>query len=280
MVTSVIAAGGAVAQDGGPPAPPHSVYGDVVDSSGNPVDGALVEITDASGTVIANDTTENGTYSVNVGGLDEGDEFTVSVANVERSDEQTLTWTSGASERVDLSVEVSSGGGGNLPGGGGSLPGGGDDDDTGDALPKPTAVISIDPDPATVGEEITFSAAKSTDEEREIIAYEWVIDGETYTGKTVTTSFDSAGLYDVELTVTNDFAENDTATETVTVEAKQDPKGDDTDGTGDDSDGTGDGSDGTGDGSDSGGSAIPGFGVNVALIALLAFAMLSLRRQH
>jgi len=284
LVTSSLAVGGAVAQEDGPPAPPHGIYGDVVNATGDPVEGVTVEITDESGAVIANDTTnENGSYSVKVGRLDESDEFTVSVTGVENSTEKTLTWKSGASDRVDLAVEISSGG----DDGGGVIiqPSPPDDGDSPDN-PQPTAAIAIDPAPATVGEEITFSAAKSTDEERDIIAYEWEIAGESYTGKTITTSFDEAGTYDVELNVSNDLGESDTATDSVTVEEKEDPpsdgsdgSGDGSDGTGDDTDGTGDDSDGTGEDADSGSSSIPGFGVTVALIALLSFAMLSLRRQ-
>ncbi|ELZ08688.1 PKD domain containing protein [Natrinema thermotolerans DSM 11552] len=268
MVTSGLTVGCATAQDGGPPAPPHSVYGDVVDSNGDPVENALVEVTDGGGTVLANDTTdENGAYSIKVDEPDEGDEFTVTVSGVENTDEKVLTWTSGESERIDLSVERAAGGGGL-----GGLPAQ-SDDDGGLDNPEPTAVISVDPGSPTVGEEITFSAAESTDKEREIIAYEWEIDGDTYTGETVTTSFAEPGTYDIELTVRNDFSETDTATETVTV-AESNPGSSDggntTETDGSDANET--------DGGDS--SSIPGFGVTITLLSLLAFAMLALRRQR
>ncbi|OAQ54118.1 hypothetical protein HTG_00895 [Natrinema mahii] len=268
LVSSGLTVGYAGAQDGGPPAPPHSVYGDVVDSTGDPVENALVEVTDGSGTVLANDTTdETGAYSINVDEPDEGDEFTVTVAGVASADETALTWTAGESERVDLSVERAAGGGG--LGGLESQ----SDDDGGLDNPEPTAVIAVDPGSATVGEEITVSAAESTDEEREIIAYEWEIDGDSYTGETVTTSFAEPGTYDVELTVRNDFSETDTATETVTV-AESTPGSSD----GGPTTGT-DGSDGNEtDGGDS--SSVPGFGANTALLSVLAFAMLALRRQR
>ncbi|MFC4248894.1 PKD domain-containing protein [Natribaculum luteum] len=207
----------------------------------------------------------------------------------------------GNEQRIETKFEVAAeqgddSGDGNNGGGGGSLPAlPRDSDDGGNEIPTPTAVISIDPDPATVGEEITFSAANSTDNEREIISYEWEIDGESFTGKTVTTSFDEAGTYDVDLTVTNDFAEPDTATDTVTVEKTEDSTGDGADRTDDGSDRTGDDSDETSDDSassdttsdntsgddlDDSGAPLPGFGISIALIAILSFAMLSHRRQN
>lgn len=164
-------------------------------------------------------------------------------------------------------------------GGGGGQPPLSDEGDNGPDHPEPTAMISIDPDPATVGEEISISAAKSTDEERDIVAYDWEIDGEMFTGKTVTTSFDEPDIYDVELTVDNDLGESDTVTDTVAVEAKEDPTDDDSDGTENDSSEASDDTERTSDGSD-GSSSIPGFGVSVALVALLSFAMLSLHRRN
>ncbi|WP_246999290.1 PKD domain-containing protein [Halosolutus gelatinilyticus] len=151
--------------------------------------------------------------------------------------------------------------------------------------PEPTAVISIDPNPAQVGEEVTFSGADSYDDERDIISYEWTIDGETFSGETVTTSFDAAGEYDVELTVTNDFAEENTTTATATVEADRDDGTGSTGGT----DGTGnddesfwaDGIDGDdGDDDDDGLLPVPGFGVIASIVALLSVALLALRQQH
>ena len=123
-----------------------------------------------------------------------------------------------------------------------------------DPVDEPTAVIDVDPDPAEVSEEVTFSAADSSVEEGEIVDTEWTIDGETYEDETVTEAFDEVGEIDVELTVTTDAGETDTATDTLTIE-------------GDDDD-------------DDGPLTIPGFGVGVSLVALLAVALLAARRQH
>lgn len=138
-------------------------------------------------------------------------------------------------------------------------------------LSVPSAAISIDPDPASIGEDVTFSGAESTDEERDINSYEWEIDGETFNGETVTKAFDAAGTYDVELTVTNTVGMSDTATATVTVEQDDAPSDDDDDITIEE---PGDPDD---DADDDG---IPGFGATVALVAFLSAALLALRRQN
>ncbi|OAQ54120.1 hypothetical protein HTG_00905 [Natrinema mahii] len=228
----------------------------------------------ASATAVA---TNSSNATIDVGTLEAWSDGTYRYVHVaaDSSGDQLHT----ATGTVTLKASSSGGGGGGyLPPGGGGGGDGGDEPDN----PKPTAVMVIHPESATVGEKITFSAAKSTDEEREIIAYEWKIDGDSYTGETVTTSFAEPGTYDVELTVRNDFSETDTVTDTVTVTEKDPGKGDGDGGDGDGGDGgDGDGGDGDGDDGDDGGSGpIPGFGVTVTLVALLAFAMLALRRQQ
>lgn len=132
---------------------------------------------------------------------------------------------------------------------------------------KPEAVISIDPDPATVDEEITFSAAKST-ADRMITDYTWTIDGETYEGETVTASFSEPGTYDVELVVSTAVADSEPVTETVTVEEEVDDDDDDPEPPEVDDD------------DDDDDDSIPGFGMTVALVALLSAALLALRRQN
>lgn len=155
------------------------------------------------------------------------------------------------------------------------------EDDETDKGDKSTPVITFDPGTATVGEPVTISGANSTDANWDIISYEWTIDGQAYTGETVTTTFDEPGQYTVELTVKNQIGETATTTKPLTVKKKtgsgtEPGTGADTDGTGDDGD-----TDGTdGDDGDGGGVLpIPGFGVPVSIVALLSAALLLVRRQ-
>ncbi|MEM8535313.1 MAG: PKD domain-containing protein, partial [Chloroflexota bacterium] len=82
--------------------------------------------------------------------------------------------------------------------------------------PEIEAVISANPMFAAVAPlEVTFDASGSTTT-TEITSYEWDFgDGNTDTGETVTHTYDSEGVYEVELTVTD--AEQNTATDTVTI---------------------------------------------------------------
>ena len=84
------------------------------------------------------------------------------------------------------------------------------------AVSEPEAVSDA---PAEVdeGEEATFGASNSTDRYGEIESFEWEIDGETFTGETVTTTLEEPGDVDAELVVTNDAGETDDATATVSV---------------------------------------------------------------
>jgi len=82
----------------------------------------------------------------------------------------------------------------------------------------PTAAVDVSPADPEVGEDVTFSASDSTDSDGAIESYEWDFgDGQTATGEQVTHSFDAAGEYTVEVTVTDDDGATDTATETVAV---------------------------------------------------------------
>jgi chitodextrinase len=83
----------------------------------------------------------------------------------------------------------------------------------------PEASLSLDSTPAQVGDEVTLSGADSADPDGEITAYEWSVDGETFTGETVTVALDEPGEYTVELVVTDDAGETDTVTETLVIEA-------------------------------------------------------------
>jgi len=92
--------------------------------------------------------------------------------------------------------------------------------DGGDVNEGPTARIAVDSDTVTVGEAITFSAAESTDPDGSIAAYDWAFgDGRVASGDLVEYAFESAGTYEVALTVTDDAGATDTARATVTVES-------------------------------------------------------------
>jgi PGF-pre-PGF domain-containing protein/PGF-CTERM protein len=141
------------------------------------------------------------------------------------------------------------------------------------AVEPPEASLSLDPATAQVGEEVTLSGVDSSDEDGEIVSYEWSVNGQTFSGETVTTSFDEPGDYTVELTVTDDSGETDTITETLTItqaetatpttepgpattEPEPEPETPTT--------------------SD---PLIPGFGFTTAILALLAAALIAIRRN-
>ena len=86
----------------------------------------------------------------------------------------------------------------------------------------PDATVTISPSVVTVGEEITLDGSDLTNEDGEIAAYNWSINGETLTGATVTVTADEPGEYTVELTVTNDAGETDTTVTGLTVTAGED----------------------------------------------------------
>ena len=133
------------------------------------------------------------------------------------------------------------------------------------ATGEPTAAIDA-PSEVDAGTEVTLDASGSSTEYGEIASYDWSVDGESLSGETATTTLDEAGDVSVELTVTNDAGETDTASATITVAQTDD--GDGTDGA--------DGTDGDDTGTDDG---IPGFGPLVALVALVAAALLATRRN-
>ncbi|WP_159440173.1 PKD domain-containing protein [Natronorubrum thiooxidans] len=259
-------------------------FGDIITFLGNDADFETPD-TEATGedTIDASSTAtvagENATLVVEThGNWSEGDYRWIHVAMGSSSDQ-----IQAATGLETIEKDDPPGGGG---GGGGIVMPPGDDDDEPE-LPAPTAVISIDPDPATVGEEVTFSGADSTDDERNIISYDWTIDGDSLEGETITKTFKEPGTYDVELTVTNDFAQSDTETTKLTVKKGHKPDDDDDDGpaTDDDGgvdDGDTDADDGepADDGDDEDGDSIPGFGLTATLVALLSIALLALRKQE
>jgi PGF-CTERM protein len=89
------------------------------------------------------------------------------------------------------------------------------------SVPAPTASIDSD-DVVSVGDSVDLSAESSTAENGSLAEYEWVIDGETYSGETASVSFDEPGEYDVELTVIDENGLRDT--ETMTLLANDQPE--------------------------------------------------------
>jgi len=85
----------------------------------------------------------------------------------------------------------------------------------------PTASIS-GPSSAQTGESVSFDASASDD--GTVDSYAWAFgDGDTASGQSVSHTFDSAGDYTVELTVTDDDGATATATQTVSVSAAAQP---------------------------------------------------------
>ena len=70
---------------------------------------------------------------------------------------------------------------------------------------------------------VTFDASPSESGTAAIDGYEWNIDGTLYSGQVVTHTFTSDGTYNVELTVTDAEGGEDTASDTVTVSAQEEP---------------------------------------------------------
>jgi PGF-pre-PGF domain-containing protein len=138
------------------------------------------------------------------------------------------------------------------------------------AVGQPDATAAVDPGTATAGESVTLDGSGSTTEYGEIASYEWSVADQTLTGETASATLDEAGEYAVELTVTNDAGETDTATATLTVEAADDA--------------TADGADGA-DGADDAPDEEPaGLGVTVVVllvaVAILAAAAVVLARRE
>jgi chitodextrinase len=88
-------------------------------------------------------------------------------------------------------------------------------------LIAPKAVITnLNSTKFSVGEEITFDGTTSSDQDGEIVSYEWQIGSSTYSGAKQTVSFDTNGTKSVTLTVTD----NDNLTNSTQITIDIDPK--------------------------------------------------------
>ena len=89
----------------------------------------------------------------------------------------------------------------------------------------PTAAFTADPPSGSSPLSVTFDAGASSDPDAgEALAYSWNFgDGTAGSGVTVSHTFQDAGSYTVQLTVTDSHGMSDTESMTVTVEANQKP---------------------------------------------------------
>jgi YD repeat-containing protein len=87
----------------------------------------------------------------------------------------------------------------------------------------PTASFSISSNPALTGEAVTFDASGSSDPDGTIATYAWDLDDDGQfddaSGKTVQTSFPTAGSYPIGLRVSDNHGAGDDAAKTLAVEA-------------------------------------------------------------
>lgn len=191
-------AGVAVAAQESPPATPASYYGQAfVDGEPAPAGVTVAAVVDGE-TVATIETGENGSFGgaeafaekLTVPEPDGGNGTTVSFTVAGEPAAETVAWEAGDVRELSLSTT---------------------------GVDGPTAVIDA-PATATAGTEVTFDASGSS-APLGIASYEWSFPTGSETGESVAYAFDSAGEYDVELTVTDERGNVDTATVTVTVEA-------------------------------------------------------------
>lgn len=83
---------------------------------------------------------------------------------------------------------------------------------------EPSASFSANPTSGNASLEVTFDASNSSDPDGSIISYEWDFDdGSTGSGETASHTYDSAGNYTAELTVTDNDGATDSTTKSIDV---------------------------------------------------------------
>lgn len=139
-----------------------------------------------------------------------------------------------------------------------------------DSIGDPEAAAAVDPETVTAGEAVTLDGNGSTVEHGEIVAHDWSVAGESFSGETTDATIAEAGEYTIELTVTTDAGETDTATADLVVEPAADDAG---------TDSTADGDDQT---EEQAGLGIPAIGglVVVVVVAATAVAVYRQRRSN
>ena len=170
-------------------------------SPSNPQTGQVVTFnasgsTDGDGTIAKYewDLDGNGTYETNTGSTPTATKTYTSLGNVDVR--LRVTDDSGTTNSVAHTVTV--------------------------ANALPTASFTVSPNPATVGQVVTFDASASNDADGSITKYEWDLDGngsyETDTGttKTTTKTYSASTTIDVKVRVTDDRSATATQTKTLT----------------------------------------------------------------
>ncbi|PSQ16118.1 hypothetical protein BRD00_12215 [Halobacteriales archaeon QS_8_69_26] len=116
----------------------------------------------------------------------------------------------------------------------------------------PSAAFSVDPEEPSTGQEVEFDASESTDPDGDDVTYEWDFNGDgevNATGETVTHTFEDADEHNVTLRVTDQYDATDAETRTVSVPS-------------------------------SGFLGMPGFGVGLALLAVLLLVGVAAARRR
>ncbi len=91
----------------------------------------------------------------------------------------------------------------------------------------PSAAITVSSESVGIGDDVTFDASGSTDEDGSITTYEWDFDGDgttDATGETVTHAFSETGEHTVSVTVSDERGGTDTAQTVVTVTSPTDDR--------------------------------------------------------
>ena len=141
------------------PSPPHEVFGTVTDQNGDAVSGATVTVTGPGGNSHTATTDANGYYEISVPADEQesGDSLTVSAGE----SSETTSFSSGASEELDFTVQVDSDGsddtdaGGGGGGGGGGSVGGGDNVDVDEGVSVTAGISGTDATVIVDGESLS-----------------------------------------------------------------------------------------------------------------------------